>query len=221
MSEGPEVGSRPNGSDTQTPAGRANGTKGDKAGERGRWWTNPAITVPSILAVIGIVVSAFFALYPRSPQTVNHFAECQQAHPHAVGSAVASSKARLGTTTIIAGCLWPPITGTDSGGFWAAGVTVYPIAGAFAAEQYDYVEVFTTSCQALSLDYQFNNQLTVEHERFTVETSQTVSGYTGNPVNLLAGGGVPNAVEAASGTHLIVLFNGRYVLQHVECAPVP
>jgi hypothetical protein len=100
-------------------------------------------------------------------------------------------------------------------------VAAYPIAGAYAAKQFDYVEVFTTSCRALSLDYQFNDQLTVAHIRFTVETSQTVSGYNGTPVNLLAGGSVPNAVEQANGTHLVVLYNSRYILQRVECAPIP
>jgi hypothetical protein len=100
-------------------------------------------------------------------------------------------------------------------------VTNYPIAGAYAAEKYDYVEVFTTPCRALSLDYQYNDQLTVAHIRFTVETSQTVSGYNGTPENLLAGGSVPNAVVQANGTHLIVLYNSRYILQTVECAPIP
>jgi hypothetical protein len=86
-----------------------------------------------------------------------------------------------------------------------AGVTVYPIAGSSAASQYNYVEVFTTPCQALSLDYQFNDQLRVAHKSFTVETSQTVSDYNGTSINLLAGGSVPGAVTQAEGTpHRVV-----------------
>ena len=217
MSErsGTPPGSKDGGS--QRSSAGSNGADKSAHREKGRWWANPAIIIPAVLTLLTLIGSTFFALYPRSPQPVNHLADCRQAHPHASGSAVDASKARLGATAQIEGCLWPPISGTNSSGFWTVGMTVYPIAGAYAAKRYDYVAVFTTSCQALALDWQYNDQLTVAHTRFTVETSQTVSGYNGNPVNLLAGGNVPAAVERAEGTHLIVLFNGRYVLYHVEC----
>jgi hypothetical protein len=198
-------------------------TQGGRAGsgqqaDSSHWWTNPTITIPSLLAVVGIIVSLYFALYPRSPQTVNHLAACEQSHPHSTGTAIGLSQ--IGGVTRFQGCLWPAITGTDSSGFWTVGVQDYPIAGTAAANQFNYVAVFTTACQALSLDYQFNDQLTVAHSRFTVETSQTVSGYNGSPVNLLTGGSVPVAVVRADGAHLIVLYNSRYVLKHVECATV-
>ena len=176
--------------------------------------------MPAVLAIIGIVVGAYFALNPRSPQPVNHLAACQQAHPGAHGS-VAASGTRLGVPARVEGCRWPPVTGTDSNGFWTASVTVYPIAGASAASPFDYVEVFTTSCQALSLDYQFNSSTTIEHKRFTVQTNQTVSGYTGAPVPLSQAGNVPAAVLQAEGTHLIIPYNSNYILQQVGCATIP
>lgn len=220
MSEGLDPDPRAANGSSRATAETTDGANNAKPEKRGHWWTNPAIAVPAVLAVIGIVITTFFALYPRSPKPVDNLADCQRAHPGALGLAAASSTAPLGTTTTIEGCVWPPVTGTDSSGFWTAGVTDYPIAGSSAASQYDYVAVFTTSCQALSLDYQFNDQLTVAHKRFTVETSQTVSGYDGTPVNLLAGGSVPDAVTQAEGTHLIVLYNSRYILQHFDCAAI-
>ncbi len=97
----------------------------------------------------------------------------------------------------------------------------YPIPGAAAAQKYTDIEVFTTGCQALALDYQFDNQLTVTHVRFTVETSQTVSGYNGKSANLLDDGGYdPSVIENAQGTHLVVLINLRYRLHHVTCTSI-
>lgn len=50
----------------------------------------------------------------------------------------------------------------------------FEIAGSSAADKFTTVQVFTTSCFALTLDYVFDSQGTVAHSRFTVDTMQTV-----------------------------------------------
>lgn len=55
-----------------------------------------------------------------------------------------------------------------------------------------------------------------------VETTQTISGYDGKPVNLTAAGpNVPRVVEESQGSHLLVLVNSRYLLQRVACVDLP
>ena len=185
------------------------------------WWKNPTIVVPTIVALVGILIGAYFSLHPRAPAVINPSAICKQRHPHADGTGKPSLVPGAGGISRYSGCLWPVITGADSSGYWTVAMKDYQIPDAAAAQKYTDIEVFTTGCQALMLDYQFDNQLTVAHVRFTVETSQTVSGYDGKSANLLDDGGYdPTAIERAQGTHLIVLTNLRYRLYRVTCTSI-
>jgi len=120
------------------------------------------------------------------------------------------------------GCVSTRLPGADRAGHWTVGVRDFVLPGSFAAQEFTDVQVFDTSCVALALDYQFSSQETTSHSRFTVETTQTISGYDGKPVNLTAAGPhVPRVVEASQGSHLLILVNSRYQLQRVACVDLP
>src|ERR1035437_690366 len=138
------------------------------------WWTNPTIAVPSAIAIAGLLVSAYFALSPRSAPLTDPLAECQKQNPQAKGTAVTSTPMTpkgVGESSSFEGCVSTPIPGTDRAGHWIVGVRDYVIPGSFAAQNFTDVQVFDTSCVALALDYQFNSQETISHSRFTVETT--------------------------------------------------
>jgi hypothetical protein len=180
------------------------------------WWKNSAIVVPSAIGTVGIIVSAFLALHPRAAPEVDNATLCRQQHPDAREVAIdqdAESRHEF------AGCVWPPLAGTDSDGYWTVQVQDIEIPGSYAAQKFTTAEVFTTSCFALTLDYVFDSQGTVAHSRFSADTTQTVSGYDGQYVNMYEEvADPPDAVVHAQSTHLIVLINSRYQLQRVRCA---
>jgi hypothetical protein len=179
------------------------------------WWKNPAILVPSIIAVVGILITAYLALHPRAAPQVDNATLCRQHHADA--REVAPDK-EAGLRRQFAGCVWPPVSGADSSGYWTAQVEDFEIPGSYAAQKFTTAQVFTTSCFALTLDYVFDSQGTVAHSRFSVDTTQTVAGYDGQYVNIYSEvNDAPDAVVQAQRTHLVVLINSRYQLQRVRC----
>jgi hypothetical protein len=189
------------------------------------WWSNPTIMVPAAIGVLGLLVTLYLGLSPRSAPTKDPLAECQRHNPQALDTALsteAMTPAGTGETSRFEGCVWPPRTGTDKTGHWVIQVSDYTIPGSYAAQQFTDVQIFDTSCVALTLDYQFSSQQTTAHSRFTVETTQTVSGYTGQPVNLgITEQPPPRPVVEAQGSHLLVLINSRYELKRVKCVDLP
>jgi hypothetical protein len=179
------------------------------------WWKNPAIVIPTVLGIIGLLVSTYLSLHPSAAPAVDPATRCREEHPNAREVA---TDAGTGSQHLFAGCVWPPIPGSDASGYWTVRVQDIEIPGSSAAEEFTTIQVFTTSCFALTLDYIFDSQGTVAHSRFTVDTVQTVSGYDGQSVNLYSEvPDPPGAVVRAQGTHLIVLINLRYTLQRVRC----
>ncbi len=180
------------------------------------WWNNPTVVVPAIIGIIGILISAYLSLHPRAAPDVDNATLCRQEHPDAREVAIDDEVG--GPGRLFAGCVWPPIPGTDSSGYWTARVQDVEIPGSYAAQKFTTIQVFTTSCFALTLDYVFDSQGTVAHSRFTVDTTQTVSGYDGQYVNLY--GEVvdpPQALLQAQSTPLVVLNKARYVVQRGRC----
>ncbi|WP_189049828.1 hypothetical protein [Micromonospora sonchi] len=183
--------------------------------EESPWWKNAAIVVPAIIGIIGVVVSAYLALNPRAAPEVDNATLCRQKHPDAKEVPV---EVEARSPSRFSGCVWPPVLGADPDGYWTVQVQDFEIPGSYAAQKFTAIQVFSTSCFALTLDYRFFSQGTAAHSRFTVDTVQTVSGYDGEVVNLYAE--VPNPpheVLQAQDTHLIVLINSRYTLHRVRC----
>ena len=179
------------------------------------WWTDPAIVVPAAIAVIGIFVGIYFSLRPRAALDVDNATRCRENHPDATELSIDLG----GSRHLFAGCVWPPIPGTDSSGYWTVQVEDFEIPGSYTAQKFTTMQVFITKCYALNLDYIFDSQGMVAHSRFTVDTRQTVSAYDGQAVNLYGEvANPPRAVVDALGTHLIVLSNLRYTLLRVRCA---
>jgi hypothetical protein len=213
-SQAPEPSRTPPESE-QSSESRTTSPQGESSHTKSPWWKNPAIVVPAIIGIIGILISAYVSFHPHAAPAVDNAALCRQQHPDAREVAVG---AETGPRHLFAGCVWPPIPGTDSSGYWTVQVQDYEIPGSYAAQKFTTIEVFTTSCFALTLDYVFDSQGTVAHSRFTVDTTQTVSGYDGQYVNLYSEvADPPEAVVQAQSTHLIVLINSRYMLQRVRC----
>jgi len=206
----------------QHVAGGADREQTDDISPRNPWWRNAAIMVPTVVALLGVLVTAYFAFSPRAAPAQDPLGACRVSHPAAgdtATSTTAMTPASTGTSSTFQGCVWPPVPGSDISGFWEVRVRDFVIPNSFDAEQFTDVQIFDTTCPALSLDYQFNSQQTVSHSRFTVETAQTVSGYDGKPVNLSAPAQpVPRAVVDAQGSKLLVLINNRYRLQRVRCS---
>ncbi|GIJ24852.1 hypothetical protein Vqi01_00140 [Micromonospora qiuiae] len=179
------------------------------------WWKNPAIAVPAIIGIIGVVVSAYLALNPRAAPEVDNATLCREKHSDAREVPV---EAEGQSPSRFSGCVWPPVLGADPDGYWTVQVREFEIPGSYAAQKFTTIQVFSTSCFALTLDYRFLSQGTVAHSRFTVDTVQTVSGYDGQVLNLYAEvPDPPQEVLQAQDTHLIVLINSRYTLHRVRC----
>lgn len=199
----------------KAPRAVAGASQAESPRQRSRWWSNPAIVISAIIGVIGICISAYLSLHPHAAPAVDSAAACREKHPDARETPIPGK----GGSTHFTGCTWPPVIGADSSGYWALKVQDYEIPGSYAARKFTTIEVFITSCFALTLDYQFDSQGTVAHSRFTVDTTQTVSGYDGQYVNIY--GEVPDPpqdVVRAQSTHLIVLINSRYSLRRVRCS---
>jgi hypothetical protein len=179
------------------------------------WWKNSAIAVPSIIGIVSIIVSAYLALHPRAAPQVDNATLCRQQHPDAREVAIGQG---AGSRRQFAGCVWPPLPGIDSSGYWTVQVQDIEIPGSYAAQKFTTAQVFTTSCFALTLDYVFDSQGTVAHSRFSVDTGHTVSGYDGQYVNIYTElDHPPGGILPAQDTNLTVLINSRYQLQRVRC----
>jgi hypothetical protein len=176
-----------------------------------------ALGVLTTLASAAAVIQVFFpALIPSQPPP-DPVAECRKKHPDAQGHPVRVGK----DDYTIEGCRNPGIPGVGDDGHWKAQLHTYGIPGAGLANQYTGVEVYTTDCPAVGLDYLFDNQGTTVHHRMVVQNGQTVSGYTGGAENVFYPD-TPDEVQdmSPSNDRLLVYMNGRYQLQTASCEDV-
>jgi hypothetical protein len=140
--------------------------------------------VPAVLALVGLLVSVYFGLAPRSASQGDPLASCQRRFPatqDAPLNATTVNSAETGVSPQFEGCAWPPLAGTDRSGHWTVRVLAFQIPGSYAAERFTTAEVFDTSCQALALDYQFVSQGTSVHERVGGGGRPRLYVYVGQP----------------------------------------
>lgn len=177
----------------------------------GNFWRRPEVVIPAAIAVLTALLGIYLAKPP--PDVV---AECNGRNAGATGKLVPAGDQKY----IIEGCRQPGIPGVGENGLWRVELERFNIPNTSMASEFTDVEVFTTDCPALGLDYLFSNQGLSVHIRFTVQNTQTVSGYDGRPINIFEAPEIPAVVSALSGERLIVIINARNQLQSVTCEPL-
>ncbi|MGH3910853.1 MAG: hypothetical protein ACRDRM_08465, partial [Pseudonocardiaceae bacterium] len=123
-------------------------------------------------------------------------------------------------TRNFSGCSWPPVPGAENDGFYRLRLTEYEIPGSSGADQFSLVQVFSSACRTLLLQYRFQNQTTnAQTQPLVADMDQIVSMYDGSPEN------VPHDLWPVTGAdsegRLLVLSHFRYDLSRVECVNPP
>ena len=177
----------------------------------GNFWRRPEIVIPALIALL----TALLGTYLAQPQP-DVVAECRARNSSATGKLVPSGEQKY----VIEGCRQPGISGVNENGLWRVQLESFKIPDTSMASEFTDAEVFVTDCPALGFDYLYSNQGLAVHTRFTVQNTQTVSGYDGRPMNIYEAPGIPDAVAAFSGKRLIVVINARNELQSVTCEPL-
>lgn len=190
------------------PASNGTNQDGQAKKEEVRYW------IPVLLTLIGVLLAAIPVYLSFQPDTPEEFlAECRANHPD---SAEAPATRTNTAERSFSGCSWPPVPGAASDGFYQVRLTEYEIPGSVGADQFSLVQVFSSACRTLLLQYRFQNQTTNAQEQpLVVDTDQIVSMYDGSPEN------VPSDLWPVAGAdsegRLLVLSHFRYDLSRVEC----
>ncbi|MEO3931530.1 hypothetical protein WMO79_01780 [Micrococcaceae bacterium Sec7.4] len=193
--------------------------RGDDPDNKITWsnfWKRPEIVVSVVIGLLGLGGAAWGVAAASQPPP-DPVAECRERHPTADGKPVRTD----GQIYRIEGCGQPGTPGVTTDGLWRAEVTFYTIPNTAMVDEYTHVEVFSTGCPALGLDYFFSNMGAAVHNRFVFQTGQIVSGNDGKPENI-SGHGIPTDVQQLSrgDDRLVVLNNGRNELHAVSCEPL-
>lgn len=177
----------------------------------GNFWRRPEIVIPTAITLLTALLGLYLA---RPPADV--VADCKDRNPGATGKLVPAGEQKY----VIEGCRQPGLPGVDKNGLWRVELERFNIPNTSMASEFTDAEVFATDCPALGFDYLYSNQGLAVHTRFTVQNTQTVSGYDGHPVNINEAHGIPAVVSASSGERLIVVVNARNQLQSATCEPL-
>lgn len=177
------------------------------------FWKRPEIVLSIVVGLGGAAWSVVAASQPK-PDPV---AECRQHHPDANGKPRPVGSGRF----TVEGCGQPGNPGVAGDGLWRVEVAIYGIPNTAMVDPYTQVEVFSSTCSVLGIDYFFSNMGASVHNRFMFQNGQIVSGNTGKPENMSAYD-VPAEVQqlVRADDRLIVFNNGRNELSAVSCEPL-
>lgn len=200
-------------SDDADPVANAGGHDRHTQVTWSNFWKRPEIVIPVVVGLGGVAWGVVAASQPK-PDPV---AECREHHPEANGKPRLVKSGKF----VVDGCGQLGIPGVGSDGLWHADVAFYGIPNTAMVDPYTQVEVFSSTCSVLGVDYFFSNMGAGIHNRFMFQNGQIVSGNDGRPENMSAYD-VPVEVQQAfrADDRLIVFNNGRNELSAVSCEPL-